>query len=76
VTQLENERLARVEEKVNAILEKLDGMSTDKKTTESDVVNLKTRIAVLEIQLKIAWGFILIFLVNLVFPLIRSILGV
>ena len=76
MTQLENERLARVEEKVDMILERLENVAKKDDKTDEKIINLQTRMVVFETQLKIAWVFISLFIVNLVFPFIRKLLGV
>jgi hypothetical protein len=76
MTQLENERLARVEEKVDTILKTLENLSNENKDNEKGQADLKTRIVVLETQLKIAWIFISMFLVYIAFPWLQRLIGV
>lgn len=76
MTQLENERLARVEEKIDMILQTIENIANKEEKTSDCLVNMQTRMVILETQLKVAWGFILLFIVNLVFPFIRNLLGV
>jgi len=76
MTQLENERLARVEEKIDMILQTIENIAKKEEKTSDCLANMQTRIVILETQLKVAWGFILLFIVNLVFPFIRNLLGV
>jgi len=76
MTQLENERLARVEEKIDMILQTIENIAKKEEKTNDCLANMQTRIVILETQLKVAWGFILLFIVNLVFPFIRKLLGV